>query len=82
MLGVCQAREIPARITKSMDLWERGQHACLVGEAEAEGAAREGRATFSGEKEEDAVAWGFHKTVLSGKLRKAVRRATDQEGGG
>ena len=47
-----------------MDLWERGQHAGLVGDAEAEGAAREGRAAFRGEEEDNAVARGFHKTVL------------------
>ena len=28
------------------------------------------------------VAWSFHKTVLSGKLCQAVRRATDREGEG
>ena len=63
-----------------MDLWERGQHAGLVGYAEAEGAAREGRAAFSGEEEGNAVARSFHETVLSGKLRQAVRRATGREG--
>ena len=81
-LGVRQAREIRARITRRMDLWERGQHAGLVGDAEAEGAAREGRADFSGKEEDDAVARSFHETVLSGKLRQAVRRATDREGRG
>ena len=65
-----------------MDLWERGHHAGLVGDAEAEGAAREGRAALSGEEEDDAVARGFHRTVLSGNLQQAVRRATDREGGG
>ena len=65
-----------------MGLWERGQHVVLVGDAEAEGAAQEGRAAFSGEEEDDAVAQGFHETVLLGKLRQAVRRATDREGGG
>ena len=54
----------------------------LTGDAEAEGSACEGRAAFSGKEEDYAVAWGFHETVLSGKLRQAVRRATDQEGGG
>ena len=81
-LGVRQAREIRARITRRMDLWEWDQHVGLVGDAEAEGAARKGRATFSGEEEGNAVAQSFHETVLSGKLRQAVRRATDQEGGG
>ena len=37
-LGVQQAREIRARITRCMDLLERGQHAGLVGNTEAEGA--------------------------------------------
>ena len=51
-------------------------------DAEAEGAAHEGRAAFSGEEEDDVVARSFHETVLSGKLRQAVRRETDREGGG
>ena len=64
-----------------MDLWERVQHAGLVGDAKAERATREGRATFSGKEEDDAVARSFHKTVLLGKLWQAVRRATNWEGG-
>ena len=39
MLGVRQSREIWARITRRMDLWERGQYVGLVGDAKAEGAA-------------------------------------------
>ena len=65
-----------------MDLWERGQRAGLVGDSEAEGAAQEGRAAFSGEEEDNAVARSFYETVLPGKLRQAVRRSTDREGGG
>ena len=65
-----------------MELLGRGHNAGLVGDAEAEGDAREGRAAFSGEEEDDTVARSFHETVLSGKLRQAVRRATDREGGG
>ena len=65
-----------------MNLWERGQHSGLVGDAEAEGASQEGRAA-SGDKEEDnAKTRSFNETVLSGKLWQAVRRATDREGGG
>ena len=52
------------------------------GSYQAEGAAREGRAAFSGKEEDDVVAQSFHETVLSGKLRQAVRRATNREGGG
>ena len=65
-----------------MDLWERGQHAGLVGDAEAEEAAREGRAAISGKEEDNAMAQSFHERVLSGKLRQAVRRATERVGGG
>ena len=38
-LGVRRAQEIWASITLRMDLWERVQHAGLVGDAEAEGYA-------------------------------------------
>ena len=65
-----------------MDLHERGHHAGLVGNAEAEGATPEVRAASDGEEEDEAVARSFHETVLSGKLRQDVRRATDREGGG
>ena len=82
LLGVRWAREIRASITRSMYFWEKRQHARLVGDAKAEGAAREGMAAFSGEEDNDAVARGFHETVLLGKLWKALRRATDREGGG
>ena len=81
-LEIRRAREIRARITRRMDLWERGQHDGLVGDADAEWSAREGRAAFSGKEEDDAVARSFYETVLSGKLRQAVRRVTDREGGG
>ena len=79
-LGICQAREIRTRITRRMDLWERGQHSGLVGDTEAEEAAREGRAAFSGEEEDNAVARSFHETVLLGKLRQAVRQTTNTGG--
>ena len=53
--GVRRAQEIRARITRRMDLWERGLHAGLVGDAKAEGAAHEGRAASGGEEEYKAV---------------------------
>ena len=39
-----------------------------------------GRAASSGKEEDEAVDWGYHDTVLSGKLRQFVRQATDREG--
>ena len=51
-LGVCRAKDIRTRITRQMDLWERGLHSGLVGDDEAEGATREGRAARRGEEED------------------------------
>ena len=82
MLGVRRAREIRSRITRRVDTWERGLHVNLVGNAEAEGVAQEVRAAFSGKEEDKAVARRYHDTVLSGKLRQAVCRAINSEGGG
>ena len=65
-----------------MDLWERGLQESLVGDAEAEGDAREGRAASGGKEEDEAVDRSYHDTVLSGKLWQAIRRATNREGGG
>ena len=45
-----------------------------------EGAAREGRSAFSSKEENDTMACSFHKTVLLGKVRQAIRWATDREG--
>ena len=55
-LGVRRAKEIRARITRQMELWERGLCAGLVGGTKAEGAAREVRAASSGEEDNKAVA--------------------------
>ena len=65
-----------------MDLWERGLHAGLVGDAEVEGAAQEGRAASGGKEEDNALARSYHKTLLPGNLCQAVLWATDREGGG
>ena len=81
-LDVRRAKEIRARITRKIDLWEMGLHVGLLGDAEAEGAAREGRSARKIEEEDEVVSQSYNDTVLSGKLRKAVRWATDREGGG
>ena len=81
-MGARRAKNIQARIMRWIDLCERGLHAGLVVDAEAEGSSREGRATIGGEEEDEAVARSFHETVLSGKLRQAVRQETKRKGGG
>ena len=55
-LGVRRDKEIQTRITRRMDLWERGLTAGLLTDSEAEGAAREFRAAIGGEEEDEAVA--------------------------
>ena len=68
-LGVRRDQELQAWITWQMDLWERGMHAGLLGDDEAEGAAREVRATSGGKEEGNAVAQSYHDKVLSSNLR-------------
>ena len=55
MLVICQAREIRARISRQIYLWEKGVHAILVGDEEGKGAARDGRDT-RGDKEEEVMS--------------------------
>ena len=50
-MGLLRAKEIRAQITMQMDLWDRDVHVGLEGDAEAEWAAREGRAASGGEEE-------------------------------
>ena len=49
-----------------------------MGDTEAEGAAREGRASRGGEEEDEKKSRSYYRTVLSDKLRQAVRQATDR----
>ena len=53
-----------------------------MGNGEPEGSAKKGRAASGRDEEYEAVAQSYHYTVCSGKLQKAVRRATNREGGG
>ena len=68
-LGVHRDRDIRARITTRMDLWERGLHVGLLGDAEAEVPTREGRAASVGEEEDKSLDRKFYSSFLSGKLR-------------
>eukprot|EP00957_Ditylum_brightwellii_P026937 2036367-Ditylum_brightwellii.AAC.1 len=64
-----------------MDLWEEGLHGGLVENTATQAAALEGMQPI-GEDEEEYKARQFNGTVLSGRLRQAVRRATAWERGG
>ena len=66
------------RINRWMYLRERGLPKGLVGDSEAQGATTEGRDASRGEEEDKAVTRSYHDTFLSGKVRQAVRRATDR----
>ena len=51
-LGAPRVRGIWDRITRRMELCERGIHTGLVGDTEAEGDSREVRASSGGEEDE------------------------------
>ena len=69
MLGVCREKDIQDSITRRMDLWERGLHVGLVGDAEAEGASMEDRDASGGKEENKGAEGSYHDTVLSGNIR-------------
>ena len=81
-LGIHRARDIRTRVSRRVDLWERGLHTVLVGDMEEEGDATEGRSFRGGDEEEKALNLNFHSTVLSGNIWQAIRRATNREGVG
>ena len=64
-----------------MELWEKGIHAVLVGDAEAEVAAREVRMA-QWEEDYDNLEWELHSTVLSGNICQVACRARNRRGGG
>ena len=78
VLGIRRARGIWKHITRRINLWERGLHAGLVGEAEAEGADMEGRPARGLDEEDKAISRIYHSTVMSGKLSQAFHQATNR----
>jgi hypothetical protein len=78
--GTTRAQDIRKRLTQRMDLWDKGKYAALVDDTEDELLSRVGSGTRI--KDDDASARQFNATVLSGRLRKAVRGLTNRDGGG
>ena len=78
--GTMRAQDIRKRLTQRMDLWDQGRYDTLVDATESELLRRagSGRRTTN----DESAARQFNATVLSGRLRKAVRGLTNRDGGG
>ncbi len=63
-----------------MDLWAKGHYASLVDDAEGEALRRLGGNRW--EPDEESIARAYNAKVKSGRLRSAVRNATQRGGGG
>ncbi|KAL3795565.1 hypothetical protein ACHAWO_009861 [Cyclotella atomus] len=82
--SVRSASSIKATIEARLKLWEAGRFAELVGDCVAEGKRGRVSKSKSGDTEEelDSIGRRFNTMFLSGKVRGAVRFATDREAGG
>ena len=78
--GVVHARDIKPRIVQRLDLWEAGKFSALCNDVIEEGLA--GNMNTPKNETGDDRARRFNKKVLRGKLRAAVREATDRDRGG
>ena len=68
-LSSCKSKEIRSRIDRQLDLWERGIHAGMVGDALAEGRAREGHIKQHDKEEDNCLARNFSQHLA---IRKAA----------
>lgn len=76
--SVKRACDVRARILQRLALWETGCFAALVDDTESEAMAGGARPS----KDAEAEARAYDAQVLSGRLRRAVRRLTARDGGG
>ena len=78
--GTTRAQDIRKRLTQRMDMWDKGKYDTLVDETDNEllRRASSGRRTH----DDESAAQQFNATVLSGRLRKAVRGLTNRDGEG
>ena len=75
-----RAREVKDRIRSRLTWWEQGEYAALVQDTVRQCQIRLHRDPPT--PTEESRARTFNATVLSGRLRQAVRRLTDRSGGG
>ena len=78
--GVIRARDINRRVERRWTLWIGGSYTALV--QDIVGKAMRGVGCSRGTINKDLVARKYNSMVLDGKLRAAVRFATDRDGGG
>ena len=78
--GVIRARDIKRWVERRLTLWIDGSYDALV--QDIVGEAMRGVGGGRGTIDEDLVARKYNSMVLDGKLRAAVRFATERDGGG
>ena len=78
--GVRSSQAIRSRLAQRMDLWDQGHFVALVDDVEAELNSRVG--STRRDLDDETLARAFNAKVLSGRLRVAVRFATNRDGGG
>jgi hypothetical protein len=78
--GVIRARDIKRRVERRLQLWTDGHYNALV--QDIVGEAMKGAGSGRGTADEDIIARKYNLIVLDGKLRAAVRFATNHGGGG
>jgi hypothetical protein len=78
--GVVRARDIKRRVERRLNLWIDGQYDALV--QDIVGEAMRGVGSGRGTVDEELIARKYNSMVLDGKLRAAVRFATERDGGG
>jgi len=73
------SKDIRSTLTMRMNLWEQGRVLDLIQDLEAEAAMR---GDFVRERTDEQAHRAYNSTVLSGKLRSAIRQLTDRDKGG
>ena len=78
--GIYWSSSIERRILRRMELWDAGKIPELVEDIVRAAKAGAGRENMP--EDDDAIARRYHSVFIKGKLRAAVRWATNQSGGG
>jgi hypothetical protein len=77
--GVTRARDIKLRLEKRLEQWEKGSYRDLVNDVVSHA---NGGSTSRSTPTEESFARAYNAKILSGRIRQAVRAATNREGGG